>query len=207
MLITNYKILNRFAKKGQILFVGSSLMEQFPIHEMQHTLALERIIYNRGIGGFVTADLLQHMEVCIFELEPTKMFINIGTNDIASADGDYSLSRLVSNYDNILTQISGRLSNCKVYVMAYYPVNADADFPGIDVAQKSLLFKTRTNSAIREANEAIEELALQHGCEFIDVNEGLFDEQGNLRAEYSVDGIHMWANGYAVILGNLLKYL
>lgn len=207
MLITNYKILNQFAKKGQILFVGSSLMEQFPIHEMQHTLALNHIIYNRGIGGFVTSDLLQQMEVCIFELAPSKMFINIGTNDIASADGDYNLSRLVANYDKILTQILGRLPNCKVHVMAFYPVNAAADFPSVDAAQKSLLFKTRTNAAIREANEAIKELALQHGCAFIDVNEGLFDERGNLREEYSVDGIHMWANGYAVILGNLLKYL
>lgn len=32
--VRNYKTLNRLAKKGQILFTGSSLMEQFPIQEL-----------------------------------------------------------------------------------------------------------------------------------------------------------------------------
>ena len=32
--IERYKRLNKFVKKGEILFVGSSLMEQFPIYEL-----------------------------------------------------------------------------------------------------------------------------------------------------------------------------
>ena len=80
--VRKYKILNQYAKKGQILFVGSSLMEFFPINELQQTLEKQYIIYNRGIGGYVTTELLNSMEECIFELEPSKIFINIGTNDI-----------------------------------------------------------------------------------------------------------------------------
>lgn len=44
--VKSYKMLNRFAKKHQILFVGSSLMELFPINEMQQSLESGLIIYN-----------------------------------------------------------------------------------------------------------------------------------------------------------------
>ena len=33
--LKSYKMLNKHVKKGQILLVGSSLMELFPINEMQ----------------------------------------------------------------------------------------------------------------------------------------------------------------------------
>jgi lysophospholipase L1-like esterase len=203
--LKSYKFLNQSAKKGQILFVGSSLMEHFPINELQQTLDKNYVIYNRGIGGYMTTDLLNSMEECIFELEPSKIFINIGTNDIGSPD--YNKEKLISNYDSILSEISERLPQCEVYVMAYYPVNAKADFPGVDKFRKEAMFKTRTNSAINEANRAVEELVAKHNYKFINVNEGLTDEEGNLKVEYAVEGLHMWPNGYKVILENMRKYL
>lgn len=201
----SYKMLNKYAQKGQILFVGSSLMEFFPINELQQTLERRYTIYNRGIGGYVTTELLTSMEECIFELEPSKIFINIGTNDISASD--YVLEKLIQNYDMILTQIQERLPECEVYVMAYYPVNTKADFPGVDKAQKEEMFNTRNNAAILAANEAVEKLAEKHGYEFINVNEGLTDEEGNLKMEYAIEGLHMWPNAYAVILENMKKYL
>ena len=46
--------LNRFARKGQIVFAGSSLMEQFPINEFLLDYGLPYVISNRGIGGYTT---------------------------------------------------------------------------------------------------------------------------------------------------------
>ena len=205
--LRKYKVINQYAKKGQILFVGSSLMEFFPINELQQTLKKQYIIYNRGIGGYVTSELLNSMEECIFELEPSKIFINIGTNDIGAISEDYTKEKFLENYDDILTQIGKRLPKCKVYVMAYYPCNSKADFDGIDKDMKEMLFKSRNNVSILEANKDVEILAKRHGFEFINVNEGLMDEEGNLKKEFSTDGIHMFANGYSVILNNLEKYL
>ena len=203
--IRNYKILNQFVQKGKILFVGSSLMENFPINELQQTLDKTICIYNRGVGGFTTTELLASMEECIFELEPAKIFINIGTNDIGSPG--YKKEVLLANYDTILTRIGEKLPDSKVYVMAYYPINAKADFPPIDKSTKDEMFKTRTNQAIYDANESIQELAKKHGFEFINVNNGLMDSEGNLKEEYAIDGIHMFANGYRVVLNNLKEYL
>ncbi len=45
----SYAQQNQTAKKGQIVFVGSSLMEIFPIEKMQQSLGLDKLIYNRGI--------------------------------------------------------------------------------------------------------------------------------------------------------------
>lgn len=82
--IDKYNLLNTFARKGQILFTGSSLMEQFPINELFMTEGMDQIIYNRGVGGFTTDDMLEHMDTQIFAVEPSKIFINIGTNDISN---------------------------------------------------------------------------------------------------------------------------
>ena len=132
-------------------------------NEIQHTLKLDHIIYNRGIAGFVTSELLSSMDECIFDLEPSKIFINIGTNDMNTSS--YRKENLIKNYDNILNQIGSRLPDCKVYVMAYYPVNAEADFPGQDKEFKEKAFKTRTNAAIAEANKAVQELAKKYNRE------------------------------------------
>ncbi|NIK79725.1 lysophospholipase L1-like esterase [Paenibacillus castaneae] len=203
--VRKYKILNKLAKKGQTVLVGSSLMEFFPINELQQMLEQKYCIYNRGIAGYVTAELLESVDTCIFELQPSKIFINIGTNDISLPN--YELERLLANYDEILTKIAERLPVCQVYVMAYYPVNAKAEFPFVPRASMEEIFQKRTNGAIQEANRAIEQLAVKHGYTFIDVNEGLMNAEGDLKPEYSNDGIHMFANGYAVILNNLQKYL
>ncbi|MCD7832714.1 MAG: hypothetical protein LUH00_01810 [Lachnospiraceae bacterium] len=60
---------------------------------------------------------------------------------------------------------------------------------------------------INIANAAVEKLAAKKGCRYIDVNEGLRDENGRLKAEFMVEGIHMYANGYRVVLENLKPYL
>ncbi len=203
--LQKYRFLNQYAKKGQTVFTGSSLMEFFPIEEMQLTLDLDRVIYNRGIGGTTTADLLAAVDVCIFDLEPAKIFINIGSNDIGSPEG-YEKEALLKNYADIMGQIKRRLPGCEVFVMAYYPVNAEADF-GLDPAIKAVMFATRTNAAIAEANTAVEALARKHGFHFINANQGLTDKNGNLKKEFSIEGLHLWPNAYAIILNNLLEYL
>lgn len=201
--LERYRILNQNVKKGETLFTGSSLMEQFPINELLMTNGMTNVIYNRGIGGFTTADMLAHMEEMIFALEPSRIFINIGTNDIGSPD--YQLPKLMENYEKILTQIRERLPQAEIFMMAYYPVN-ETDKLG-DQEWAKTMFATRTNENILLANEAAEKLAEKMGCKFINVNEGLTDERGKLKKEFTIEGIHMYANGYQVVLDNLKKYL
>lgn len=205
--LAKYDILNRYARKGETLFAGSSLMEFFPLLELAQDMGLQKTLYNRGIAGFTTYNLAAHMDTCIFDLEPSVIFINIGTNDIGSANGkEYSKEDLFASYRSILSRIRERLPKTRVYIMAYYPVNEQADF-GRSAVEKASMFATRTNAALREANEALPALAAEFGYTYIDANGGLTDETGNLKPEYSVEGVHMYPNAYWEVLKNLKKYL
>lgn len=200
----NYRILNKTAQKGQILFTGSSLMEQFPVAEIARNHGIEKIIYNRGIGGYTTDDFLAEIDTVLFDLAPSKLFINIGTNDISKREGvpDWN-AHLLSNYELILKQIKERLPECRVHMMAYYPVNptvATEDY------MKAIL-KTRTNENIHKVNRQIAALAEKYGFQYIDANDGLYDEKGELKAEYTKEGLHMFANAYEVVFGHLVKYI
>lgn len=208
--IDKYRILNEHAVKGQILFTGSSLMEHFPINELLMTSRSKTIIYNRGVGGFTTDDMLKNMDVQIFDLEPSKIFINIGTNDIARFEETFEdvLSHMLKNYDKILKQIQNRLPDAEVYVMAYYPVNESAKSQIIPEGEwRELLFKNRNNYNISLANTEVKKLAEKYGYHYIDVNKGLTDEEGQLKKEYTVEGIHMYANAYRIIYENMKVFL
>ena len=201
--LERYRILNRNVRKGEILFTGSSLMEQFPINELLMSNGMNQVIYNRGIGGFTTTDMLQCMEEMVFGTEPSRIFINIGTNDIGSPD--YQLNTLMERYEEIISRIQERLPEAEIIMMAYYPVNETDKVPEGEWGRTA--FVTRTNENIAIANEAVERLAAKKGCRFINVNEGLTDERGKLKKEFTIEGIHMYANGYQVVLDNLKKYL
>ena len=201
--LERYRILNQNVKKGEILFTGSSLMEQFPVNELLMTNGMDQVVYNRGIGGFTTTDMLQHMEEMVFGTEPSRIFINIGTNDIGSPE--YQLETLLERYEEIIVRIQERLPEAEINMMAYYPVNETDKIPEGEWGKTA--FVTRTNENINIANAAVENLAAKKGCRFINVNEGLADERGKLKKEYTIEGIHMYANGYQVVLQNLKKYL
>ena len=203
--LENFRRLNKMAKKGQILFTGSSLMEQFPVSEIAMNHDLGKCIYNRGIKGFKTEDMISNIDVMLLDLEPKYVFINIGTNDICTyPDGESWQDVLKRNYDYILSQLKKKLPETVAYVMAYYPMN-EADEEGLKKA-RSLGF-IRTNEMIREASAIAESLADKYGYNFINVNAGLTDANDNLNKKFCKDIIHFYADGYEIVYNNLEKYL
>lgn len=200
--IERFKRLNQFVKPGQILFAGSSLMEQFPIYEFLQDFDLPLTIYNRGVGGYTTTELMENMEPCIYALKPAHIFMNIGTNDMNAVD--YTCEGLMENYRQILNGIRKNLPEAKLYMLAYYPVNPSAA-KNDPVVQEIL--KIRTNARISEANKAVAVLAKEFGAMYLDVNDGITDEKGNLKEEYTIEGMHMYANGYKPVFDALLPIL
>lgn len=198
--LANYRELNKNALKGQILFVGSSLMEMFPIEKFMEEKGNPYIIYNRGVGGYKSEDMLKALEICVFELEPSLIFINIGTNDLS--DPNIPIDKMIENYRLILNKIKKRLPGTEIYLMAYYPVN----FEAADENMKQCLM-IRNNDKIRKANEKVKKLAEQENVKYIDINDKLKDDQGNLKAEYTIEGMHINEEGYRAVLDDILKYI
>lgn len=203
--IRNYRYLNKNVKKGQILFTGSSLMEQFPVCELSSACGLDRLVYNRGVGGYTTDDFLREIDTVLFDLEPSKVFLNIGTNDLREReDGTDWMTHLLGNYEAILKLCRERLPQTEIYLMAYYPVNGEVS---VDNPQAGAMLKVRTNENIALVNERVSRLAEACGYHFINVNQGLTDEEGNLKADFTVEGVHMFAEAYGVVFKNLKPYI
>ena len=195
-----FQELNRIARKGQIVFAGSSLMEHFPIYEMLLDRQLPYTIYNRGIGGYTTNELLDTMGPCILDLEPAAVFLNIGTNDMNGPD--YVLPEFLERYERIVRSILQKFPEVKLYLLAFYPVNQAAA-----PQEAAEAFRYRTNERVQEANHEIRKLAGRYHAEYLDLNAGLTDEAGNLRKELTIDGVHMHVEGYRIVLDNLLPVL
>ena len=200
--LESYRQLNRLAKKGQVVFTGSSLMEQFPLNEMLQGEALPYRVYNRGMSGFVAPQLLQVLDVCVYELAPAHVFLNIGTNDMSRPD--YSQEALLACYRRILEEILSHVPGVKLHLLAYYPVNPDLEGQEGWAAEA---LRYRTNQVLREANRGVEALAREMGAEYLDLNAPLLDGRGRLRAQYTKEGIHLYPAGYQAVLGELLPVL
>ena len=197
-----YRQQNAYIRKGQTLFTGSSLMEQFPITEYCLNEGLP-IAYNRGIGGYTTDEFLAAIDDVLLDMQPAKLFINIGTNDIRSMpEGEDWFSHLSANYRAICEIIRDKLPKTTVYMMAYYPVNLEAL-----QARASQGPIVRTNENVAKANEMVSLLAAEFGFHYIDVTDGLKDETGGLKAEYTRDGIHFDSAAYRTVFDRLKQYL
>ena len=200
--LNNYRQQNAYIQKGKTLFTGSSLMENFPITEYCLNEGLP-VAYNRGIGGYTTDEFLESIDAMLLDPQPATLFINIGTNDLrALPNGEDWFSHLSANYRRICEIIREKLPDTVVYMMAYYPVNTAAlaaqGYPGPMV---------RTNENIARANRMVEGLAAEYGFHYIDVNDGLKDEKGELKAEHTQDGIHFDAAAYRTVFDRLRQYL
>lgn len=192
-LVEHYREANRACEKGAILFAGSSLMEMFPVEAFAKEEGPDfPTVYNRGVGGWRTEDMLPMLDVLVTNLQPRRLFINIGTNDLS--DPTVTVDDLISRYDHILTLIEEAVPGIEIVLMAYYPINYDA----ADERMKANL-RVRTNERIRQANAAVADLAAQHHQRFADFNAPLTDEQGRLRADFTIEGMHIYETGYRAI--------
>lgn len=198
--IERYKKMNETAEKGKIVFAGSSLMEMFPIEQFVKEDKLDIVVYNRGVGGFVTEELLENIDTCIIDLQPSKLFINIGTNDLS--DSRRSFEEIFERYGKILSIVTEKVDDVSMYIMAYYPVNYNAA-----TEEMKPCLKIRSNEKIKAANEEVARLARKFNANYIDVSEPLKDENGDLKAEFTIEGMHINEQGYRAVYPLIKQYI
>lgn len=195
-----FRELNKVTPLGKIVCTGSSLMEMFPIEKLvkEHGYPIE--IYNRGIGGYMINDLFNNIDVCILELKPSRLFINIGTNDLSWST--ITINQIITSYEQLLKTVLISLPDIEIYIMAYFPVNYEA-------ASEEMrpCLRIRNNERINEANIELQKMANRLGAKYIDVNSKMKDEQGRLKAEYTIEGMHIKEEGYRAIFDDFMNYV
>ena len=178
--------------KESIVFLGDSITSRcdldkyFPSHN----------IYNSGIAGNMTKNILENMENRVFVYNPTKVFILIGTNDLVYSGLDND--GIKNNIEEIINKIYEKNSNTKIYLESIYPVNTSLN---------KEIVETRTNDNIKDLNNKIEKICDNNKCTYINMYDNLTDKNGNMKRIYTVDGLHLNKIGYKVVANKLIKYL
>ncbi len=185
-------------KRENIVFYGDSITDFYNLEKFYPELP----VINSGTSGFQTKDLLELLKDRVYIYNPTKVFIMIGTNDMAFTD--LSNEEIVNNIIKICKLINKNRPKAKVFVESLYPINNDDS--DNDVVDKSMICG-RENSRLKEINKLLKEKCLENNITYINMYDKLIDEDGDLKVEYTVDGLHMSDEGYEVITKELMKYI
>ena len=191
----NYKIekIERYTyNKESIVFLGDSITSRCNLNKYFPNYN----VYNSGIAGNMTKDILGDMENRVFVYNPTKVFILIGTNDLVYSGLDND--GIKNNIEEIINKIYEKNSNTKIYLESIYPVNNSLN---------KEIVETRTNDNIKNLNNKIEKICDNNKCIYINMYDNLTDKNGNMKRIYTVDGLHLNKIGYKVVASKLTKYL
>ena len=192
---TSFQLENAHLSKGQIVFIGDSITDYYPLDNYYQDLPLAT--YNRGIAGDVTSGVLGRLQNSLFDLAPTKVVLLIGINDI---DVGVSDETILANYKEILSRIKAALPATQVHCMSILPQH--------EAVERFLPMKAADNNKrIVALDEKISALAETYGYTYVDLYSSLVDENNILRKELSDDGLHLNDAGYAIWTSILKPYL
>lgn len=172
---------------GPVVFLGDSLTEGLSIYGF---FPESKIL---GINSLNTISAREQTENVV-SLKPSKLFILLGINDIWEGG---SVDEYIDRYKKLISEIKAGTNGSKIYVESILPVSEFA-------MERN---KQISNKIIDEANNKIRTMAQEIGINYIDVNSALKDNKGNLRAEYTNDGVHLIDYYYTIWTDILEKYM
>lgn len=183
-------------KKENIVFLGDSITDWCPFEALYE----DNIpIVNSGKAGYRTKDILNELDELVYQYNPTKVIILIGTNDIG---GKVPAEEIVKNIRQIIVDIKKNRSRAEIYVQSIYPINnTEAD----KINKKTV--GDRTNFNIKTINKKIKKICKEENVNYINVYDELTDSEGNLKWQYTKDGLHISDMGYLKITRKLLPYI
>lgn len=188
----------KIADKSQnYLFLGDSITD---FYKLEDYYPKDLPVVNSGISGNKTYDILNDMENRVYKYNPTKVFLLIGTNDLSERTDP----EIVNNIADIVKKIHEHRKNAQVYVESIYPVNNKTE--GNDIVLDWMV-GTRDNKRIIKLNKMIRENSKEYDYTYLDFHSLLKDEDGLLKLEYTIDGLHISDEGYKLITKEIMKII
>ena len=192
---TKYRHLNNVSVlEPDILFIGDSIVEYYPLQELFVT---SKMIVNRGIRGYQTGLLRENLDAHLYGGAVDKIVLLIGTNDIGK---DVPVNETLNNLEAIIQSITHDYPLTEIKLLSILPINEGEEY-------KQTVY-IRTNEKIQKWNQAYKELASAYmQVEFVPVFDSLTDQAGKLKKDYTTDGLHLSVTGYQVLTKALKDYL
>lgn len=192
---TKYRELNQISViDPDIIFIGDSIIEYYPLQEL---LGTSKTIVNRGIRGYQTRLLLDNLDAHLYGDAVDQIVLLIGTNDIGK---EVELEQTLHNLEAVIQSIARDFPLTQIKLLSILPVNEGTEY------QQTVYI--RTNEKIKAWNQAYQNLASAYmQVEFVPVFENLLDQKGQLKADFTTDGIHLSISGYQALSNTLKKYI
>lgn len=137
-------------------------------------IAPDARIKNRGIGGDISDNLLHRLDP-IAEGQPSKVFVQIGTNDLGIG---IAPERILANLESIVDRFRDLAPETQVCLHELFPT------------------KPRRAERIRALNAEIGRLAERRSLPLVRVFDHFADDRGGIRVECSYDNLHLTGVGY-----------
>ncbi|WP_438862910.1 glycoside hydrolase family 3 N-terminal domain-containing protein [Neptunicella sp.] len=147
---------------------------------------------NIGFSGDRTENVLwrlQHHEVD--GINPKLAIMMIGTNNTGHRLD--SPASIAAGVEHILTELTERLPNTKVLLLAIFPRGPDQDD------------KLRQNN--QQTNKLLKQLAVLHNAIFVNINQHFLADDGTLSKEIMPDLLHPNADGYKIWAEQIKPYI
>lgn len=193
----NYSFLNKkYALENQTVLLGDSITDFFNWYELFYDFSKssDQAVYNRGISGDTTDRLLERLQENVLNIKPKNIVLLIGTNDIGRG---LPLSASIENLESIIKSTKEYCPDVNFIVEAVYPINENMRDR----------FEKRSNKKINEMNKEFIKLCEKHKCVWLDFTDKLKDKNGNLKEEYTYDGLHINALAYELVAENVIPLL
>ncbi|MDI1473084.1 SGNH/GDSL hydrolase family protein [Streptococcus taonis] len=192
---TKYRELNQISViEPDIIFIGDSIIEYYPLQEL---LGTSKNIVNRGIRGYQTGLLRENLDAHLYGDAVDQIVLLIGTNDIGK---DVPMNEALNNLESVIQSISRDYPLSQIKLVSILPAHQGEEY-------KQTVY-IRTNEKIMAWNQAYQDLASAYmQVEFVPVFENLLDQEGQLKADYTTDGLHLSVAGYQALSNTLKKYI
>lgn len=165
--------------KTDVAFIGDSMTEMYPLSETFPSSHVK----NRGIAGSASGDVLKSVRG--FDI-PNTVFLMVGINDFFYQVNPDST---VKHIEEIIDLMHAKNPNAKVYVQSVLPVK-----------------DSKMTEKVIALNSRITTLSKQHNATFINLFP-FFESKGQIKNEYTIDGVHLSPEGYKVWTEQIKKYV
>ena len=171
---------NNPLQKGDIVFLGNSITEKGGDWALKVNNPKAR---NRGIAGDTTEGVLARLGEIIY-YQPTQIYIMIGINDMFH--DSMTATKIYENIVEIVNKIHLGSPSTKIFVETILPTTT-----------VSLIEKIKTTNALLLNSEATSSYTM------LSLHSYFAMPDGTMNMNYSVDGLHLNENGYALWVGKI----
>ncbi|MBS9390273.1 MAG: G-D-S-L family lipolytic protein [Dolichospermum sp. WA123] len=167
------------------ILAGDSLSLWFP----PELLPEDRNWLNQGISGEVSNGLLQRLDF-FDRTQPDMILVMVGINDLIRGLED---QEILTNYRQIISYLRRKHPQAEIVIQSILPHGAG----GTTWEGKEKLLAI-PNSRIRTLNQELNNIATKKGARYLNLHPLFTDRQGNLRSNFTTDGLHLSPPGYLV---------